>query len=1105
MKKYNIGIDVGTHSVGFAAIELDEQGIPCNILSAMSLIHDSGVDPDSNKSGITRLAVSGVARRTRRLYHRRKKRSIRLEKFLASLGWPVVPFEEYTDPFLPWTARAKLATRYIETKEVREEKLSIAIRHIANHRGWRNPYSKVSSLYAPKGPSDNFEEIRAQLSQKLHVDIPSDLTVGQLISFAKVGEDRLRGGGKVKDKKKAPEDVKQAVISARLHQSDLAREINKICEVQRIHDSLRKQLIDYVFAAESPKGAQAGRAGKDPLQPHLVRALKASDAFQRYRIAALIGNLRIRTGGEKHPLDVTQRQLVFDYLLNLPPSTVPSWVSVAEVLNIDRGRLVGTATMTDDGERAGARPPVNDTDRLLSSTSVKPLKLWWKSASQDQRAAMIKALSNAEVDDWDSEAGASVQAFFTTLSEEDQEKLDSVHLPIGRAAYSEDTLCRLTERMLQDGVDLYEARRLEFNVPADWTPPAPEVGEPVGNPAVDRVLKAVARWTAAAEREWGAPQRIVIEHVRSGFMSAAKARELERENEKRHKQNQEIVQAMHKKLGIENAVRREDIWRFQSVQRQNCCCAYCGKTITYFTAEMDHIVPQAGPGSSNVRENLVAVCHQCNLAKGNIPFATWASKCGIPGVSLEEALERTRHWNEDSGLSRAQFKKFVSAVQTRLRRTSFDEPLDNRSLESVAWMANELRARLAQATRQHGTRVHVYRGELTHEARFASGISGKLRFIDGPGKSRLDRRHHAIDAAVVSMTTPYVAEVLALRRNKKRAQYLAKQPPQWKEYEGDDIAHQIEWRKWKTRMYKLSELLESALIKDQIPVTSNLRLRPGNGRAHKDTIGALDKLRVGDALTPEQIDRAATEALWCALTYHPDFDEKEGLPADQNRRIRVHGTHLDASDTIEFFPGKPGKDGAGAVKVRGGFAELTRFHHARIYRITTGKKPVYAMLRVYDHDLVRHRNTDVFSVELPPQSISMRQAYSKLRRALQEGTADYLGWIADNDELVIDMSKFETGQVTALREVYGDISRWRVDGFCGESQLRLRPLIMSAEGLPADAAPELKKVIDSIGWKIYVNVLFSSTPVSVIRRNSLGQERWFSKSHLPVCWKVENV
>lgn len=1095
---YRVGIDVGTYSLGCAAIEVDDNDQPINILSSVSLIHDSGLDPDQQKRAVTRLASSGVARRTRRLYRRRRRRMLHLEKFLNSQGWETRPFEHYSDPYLPWNARVALVNGYISDDTQRGMYLSIAFRHIANHRGWRNPYWKVSSLYSPDKPSDAFQQIRKELEESTGRKIPETVTVGQLISFAQFGNDRLRGSGKQKDKKKPQKQVKQAVISARLHQIDHAREINEICRVQKIDDTLRKQILDLVFAAESPKGAQIGRVGKDPLQPKLPRALKASDAFQQYRIASLTGNLRIYREGVSIPLDRDEKLIVFNYLINLSHKEEPSWLKVAEVLKIDRGQLRGTATMTDDGERAGATPPVHDTNRTILGCKVKPLVHWWEGANDDERAAMLKSLSNSEVEDFDSPAGAQVQAFFASLDESEQEKLDSLHLPIGRAAYSENTLMRLTNRMLDENLDLYEARLAEFDIPKDWAPPAPRVGEPVGNPAVDRVLKGVARWLEAAADEWGAPKSVVIEHVRDGFISKSKANEIDKANNTRHRRNRELFKQMQEKLGIDGKLRSSDLWRYQSVQRQNCQCAYCGSPITYTTCEMDHIVPRAGEGSTNTRDNLVATCHRCNLAKKNVPFAVWAAQTNIPGVSLKEALDRTRHWSEDSGMSSKDFRKFQKNVCERLKRTVVDEPLDARSMESVAWMANELRGRVAQRFQEEHTVVNVYRGELTAEARRAAGISDKLRFIDGTGKSRLDRRHHAVDAAVVAFTQNYVAETLAIRSNKKREAQLLQAAPQWKEFTGSDAEHQAAWNAWLPKMQKLAVLLQTALDEDRITVTSNLRLRLGNGRAHKDTIGKLKTVRVGDAISATDVDRAASEALWCALTREPDFDEKNGLPENPNRRIRIHGTWYDAEDKIEVFP-----VGTGAIKVRGGYAKLSRFHHARIYKIPGKKSPVYCMLRVYYTDLVRHRRDDLFSVEIKPQSISARQAEPKLRKALAEDTAEYLGWLVTDDELVLDTSEFVTGQIAEFQNEFGQIQRWRVAGFDSSSVLRLRPLQMSAEGLPKDAAPGSKVIMEGNGWRPSVNKLFSTGGMTVIRRDALGRVRLKSSAHLPISWKAE--
>lgn len=1095
---YRVGIDVGTFSLGCSAIEIDENDQPVRILSAVSLIHDSGLDPDQQKRAVTRLASSGVARRTRRLYRRRRHRIIKLEKFLKEQGWETLPFERYSDPYFPWKARVALVNGYVEDPTQRDRYLSVALRHIANHRGWRNPYWKVSSLYSPGGPSEAFEQVRAELESATGHEIPTDSTVGQLISFAQFGKDRLRGGGKQKDKNKPQSEVKQAVISARLHQIDHAREINEICRVQRIDDSLRKRILDLVFAAESPKGAQLGRVGKDPLQPRLDRALKATDAFQRYRIAALTGNLRIQRDGHNERLTHEERLIVFNYLVNLDHKTEASWLGIADILHIDRGQLRGTATMTDDGERAGAKPPVHDTNRTIFGCKVKPLSQWWEGASDDERAAMLKSLSNADVEDPDSPAGAQVHAFFAELDETEHEKLDALHLPIGRAAYSENTLTRLTTRMLDDNVDLYEARLAEFNIDKDWVPPAPRIGEPVGNPAVDRVLKGVARWLEAAADEWGAPKSVVIEHVRDGFVSKAKANEIDRENNARHRRNRKLFQEMQEKLGIDGPVRSSELWRFQSVQRQNCQCAYCGSPITYSTCEMDHIVPRAGEGSTNTRDNLVAVCHRCNLSKKNIPFAAWASKTNIPGVSVKEALERTRHWSEDAGMSAKDFKKFRKSVSDRLKRTTVDEPIDARSMESVAWMANELRGRVAQRFSGQDTKVNVYRGALTAEARRAAGISNKLRFIDGPGKSRLDRRHHAIDAAVVAFTQNYVAETLAIRSNKKREAQLLQAAPQWKEFTGADEAHRSAWNAWLPKMQKLAVLLQAALDEDRIVVTSNIRLRLGNGRAHEDTIGELKKLRVGEAISATDIDRAATEALWCALTREEDFDEKKGLPANPQRRIRVNGTWFEAEDEIEIFP-----VGAGAIKLRGGYAKLSRFHHARIFKIPGKKKPTYCMLRVYTTDLNKHRHEDLFAVDLKPQTMSVRQAEPKLRKALAAGTAEYLGWIVVDDELIVDTSQFATGQISEMQSEFGQVKRWRVDGFDSNSKLRLRPLQFSAEGLSESVSEGSRKIIDMPGWRSAINKLFSEGKVTVIRRDSLGRVRLNSAAHLPITWKAE--
>ncbi|PAK63154.1 hypothetical protein B9K00_12875, partial [Staphylococcus caprae] len=64
--------------------------------------------------------------------------------------------------------------------------------------------------------------------------------------------------------------------------------------------------------------------------------------------------------------------------------------------------------------------------------------------------------------------------------------------------------------------------------------------------------------------------------------------------------------------GVENP-NRADIRRNSIIQDQESQCLYCGKEVGVLTAELDHIVPRAGGGSSK-RENLAAVCRACNAS-----------------------------------------------------------------------------------------------------------------------------------------------------------------------------------------------------------------------------------------------------------------------------------------------------------------------------------------------------------------------------------------------------------------------------------------------------------------------------------------------------------
>lgn len=1111
-RNYRVGIDVGTHSVGLAAIEYDELGRPTEILSAISQIHDSGVlEPKTNT---TRLAASGVARRTRRLVRRRRRRLLDLEAKFKD--WGYAEPDESTDPYAAWRARARLATEKINDQEELGKALTLALRHLARHRGWRNPYHSTKSLRAAGDASEQFEAYKKRVEESLGKTFAEGVTVSELAVAAMDFNNRLplRMG---KTTNLRADRTAASYLGGKLMQQDNANEIHKWARVQGLPAERVSEIIDSAFKAESPRGSWVNKIGKDPINGE-PRAPKATDTFQRFTILTTLANVRVKADGGVRPMTVGERSRAYEYLINHKPGEQPTWSDIAAVVELSRGALQGAAALDEDQtERLPQRPPIMLTNARMREVKkpLHPLRDWWATADRESRDALILLLTD-QIEDESSAAGGAAQEVVAALDDDALAALEGLDLPGGRAAYSLGTMRQIIDFLLGHNGDLHIARKALFDLPDDWTPPAEPINAPVGNPAVDRVLKIVGRFLAAAEAEWGVPAQVTLEHVREAFVSAASVTERDREMRRRMEANE--LQRLKIKTE-ENAGHRTtmaDVRRFDAITRQKGACLYCGDTITFKNSELDHIVPRKGVGSTNTRTNLVAVCITCNRSKGKLPFGVWATKTEREGVSVEEAVKRLQFWTKDKGLGAQSWTRFRADVRARLEQTSEDPEIDGRSMESVAWMANELHARIA-AYFGAQTKVSVYQGALTAGARNAAGIAEKIPFVGGGGKTRLDRRHHAVDAAVVTLLDESVARTLAERNSLRASRFYEpwEKQDEWKTYSGNGEAAKSRFAEWRASMESLAQLLIAAFADDRVVVMENLRLRLGSGRVHEDTIHPLVKRAVSSAFTRDEIDAASTPALWHALTRDPDYSKSDGLPENPARRIRVQGQHLGPEDEIGFF-GDAKKDQIqrkAALAVRGGWAALgDSIHHARIYRWQEKGKAKWGMLRIFSADLHRHRNEDLFAVEPDASWISMRNAHPSIGRAdLSE--LEYVGWLVAGDELEVKMtSKVRTGHVAVASDALelGEVQRWTVTGFMNESRISVVPTQLSAEGMArflelrpdlAASAPSVDYVLKR--WTPYINVLLGHGSPRVLRRDALGRLRGHSQSHLPVSWSSD--
>lgn len=896
-------------------------------------------------------------------------------------------------------------TGFIEDDSERREKISVALRHIARHRGWRNPYHSVNSLLGEKF-SSLYEKLVEKAKQEIESKQPGvseddleelqNLAPSQLVCrvlrLYPQRNDNGRGGYSYRLRKTSDDIVKRTkertgkepdhLLPDKLHQSDNAIELRRIFEVQQVPKDEWECLFRKVFAAEDPTGSAERRVGVCPLDGG-IRAPKASLVFQEFRIAHILANIRVKESGSKteRALRIEERkkiyqelrrnwfksinekinrrgEITYDIAKDYEPIT---WEDIANSLGIKRNSLVGVGALTNDGEeRVVSRPPsLNSIEAIYRATTkegvgklAKELLKWFKENEDnlDNQEAMIDFLSNSVKVDLENQKYASVLRWIKGLDDKQLGELDKISLPSGRAAYSLPTLRKLTNYMLENESDLHEARKACFGVDDSWRPPSPPIGETIGHPAVDRVLKIVNRYLVSCEKRWGQPERVIIEHVRAGFSSVDKALKDAQAYEKilknRTLYRQQLQQEL-RNMGI-TSLTRGAIRKQEALQRQNCKCLYCGRCIGFIDAQLDHIIPrQSNMGCTNDAYNLVAVCGSCNTSKSNKLFSEWCRDEErkkqilelVEGFILPDAIYS----------SKEQKKKFRKEVKRRLEIKSSDEPIDNRSIESTAWMADELhrrieyffndsKSRLDSGSPTVRTKVVVFRGAVTAEARYASGIENKIKLV-GNGKTRFDRRHHAIDAAVIAFMTSAIAEVLRRRSILRDAWGVSGVGKD--DYKNLNLLIEQDkrylWDRWMRGMGKLCELLNEALEDGRVPITQNMRFKLGNSKAHMDNAQPLVRKDVSDALDVSLIKRSSTPELHRALVGLDDYSPEEGLPRNPYRRIYIKNRCLEFGDKIEFFSEPKNFKDSPQIRVKNAGFILSNpsvFHHVRVYRLS---------------------------------------------------------------------------------------------------------------------------------------------------------------------------
>ncbi|MCO5045753.1 MAG: HNH endonuclease [Verrucomicrobia bacterium] len=352
---------------------------------------------------------------------------------------------------------------------------------------------------------------------------------------------------------------------------------------------------------------------------------------------------------------------------------------------------------------------------------------------------------------------------------------------------------------------LAEAAKAAVN--ADATHREALVRELIGSvpdPIVRHRLETLYRLIKRLEAQHGPPDRVAIEFVRDQFMRGNSKRAEKRRSDWTSFQNRRRKERAQALAILQGQGSAKDILKVQLWKEQDGNCPFCGHAIgrpgvssadqtrSFNRSVLAHIVPESA-GGPRTYLNLVAACHTCNDQQKDRYHALWFQQDGLPWDAFRDRVA--------SFTKMSRFKRKLLSCEDSERAADMVER--RTALQQTAWIS-----KLSQAVmclhfgwplNFAGTdrKIIVVPGALTNQTARRSGLYELLgteelrqerekelaqlkaaaeQNHDSPEdrtkawvayfneveaaheKLRTDKRHHALDAMVLSFIPTWATD-----------------------------------------------------------------------------------------------------------------------------------------------------------------------------------------------------------------------------------------------------------------------------------------------------------------------------------------------------------
>ena len=362
--------------------------------------------------------------------------------------------------------------------------------------------------------------------------------------------------------------------------------------------------------------------------------------------------------------------------------------------------------------------------------------------------------------------------------------------------FTEGEAFTLDEAEKQSGLQGFRLR--DKGIKQRLLPPYSDYDPQCTNPVVLRSLSQARKMINSGIKQFGMPDIIRVELAKELTKSPKQREKIAKEQNKNRKENERIRKEISKALEIDSScVTKKQILKKKLYEEQKGLDVYTGENLrpslnaddfTYLKddsyCQIDHILPYSRSADDSIA-NKVLVLAKSNQDKGNRTPYEWMTSGHGHHLSWEEFAIQV-----STDLSISDSKKW------RLLEEDFNKKevqFMNRNLSDTQYMSKAIVAWLSDSLdfpSRYGQKQHVYatNGRITSKLRKEWG----LNFGENGIKDRSDKRHHAIDAAVIAACSASMVKEFANSYSRLRETKNATLAEPWEGF-ADQVREAREW------------------------------------------------------------------------------------------------------------------------------------------------------------------------------------------------------------------------------------------------------------------------------------------------------------------------